>query len=148
MTDKELRILDEMLTNLEIWSTWNKTFANEMIGICSKMRNLLADRKTESNSEKPNNSTISKMEQVDEPQTYVINPQEPTNDDKCFECDDFFTCDGQCNKVKDEPQTDNGIGCSRCEGRYDCYDRDMPNAVHCNNYGKVTDEPQTDCPWK
>lgn len=47
MTDKELRILDEMLTNLEIWSTWNKTFANEMIGICSKMRNLLADRKTE-----------------------------------------------------------------------------------------------------
>lgn len=47
MTDKELRILDEMLANLEIWSTWNKTFANEMIGICSKMRNLLADRKTE-----------------------------------------------------------------------------------------------------
>lgn len=47
MTDKELRTLDEMLTNLEIWSTWNKTFANEMIGICSKMRNLLADRKDE-----------------------------------------------------------------------------------------------------
>ena len=110
MTDKELRTLDEMLTNLEIWSTWNKTFANEMIGICSKMRNLLADRKTEpSSSEKPNNCehitedgvtcakypacddcldnplnkakgserllkgkvepTISKMEQVDEPQT-------------------------------------------------------------------------------
>ena len=41
--------------------------------------------------------------------------------------------------VEDEPQTDNGIGCSRCEGRFDCYDRDMPNAVHCNNYGKVTD---------
>ena len=89
MTDKELRTLDEMLTNLEIWSTWNKTFANEMIGICSKMRNLLADR-------------------------------------------------------KDEPQTDNGIGCSRCEGRFDCYDRDMPYAVRCNNYGKITDEPQTE----
>ena len=55
MTDKELRTLDEMLTNLEIWSTWNKTFANEMMGICSKMRNLLADRKTENSSEKPNN---------------------------------------------------------------------------------------------
>lgn len=41
-----------------------------------------------------------------EPQTYVINPQEPTNDDKCFECDDFFTCGGQCNKVEDEPQTE------------------------------------------
>ena len=57
-----------------------------------------ADRKTE--------PTISKMEQVEEPQTYVINPQEPTNDDKCFECDDFFTCGGQCNKVEDEPQTE------------------------------------------
>ena len=45
---------------------------------------------------------------------------------------------------KTEPQTDNGIGCSRCEGRFDCYDRDMPHAVHCNNYGKITDEPQTE----
>ena len=53
-----------------------------------------AVRKTENSSEKPNNC---------EPQTYVINPQEPTNDDKCFECDDFFTCGGQCNKIKDEP---------------------------------------------
>ena len=44
----------------------------------------------------------------------------------------------------DEPQTDNGIGCSRCEGRFDCYDRDMPHAVRCNNYGKITDEPQTE----
>ena len=42
-----------------------------------------------------------------EPQTYVINPQEPTNDEKCFECDDFFTCGGQCNKIEDEPQTEN-----------------------------------------
>ena len=40
----------------------------------------------------------------EEPQAYVINPQEPTNDEKCFECDDFFTCGGQCNKIKDEPQ--------------------------------------------
>ena len=45
-------------------------------------------------------------EPKDEPQTYVINPQEPTNDDKCFKCDDFFTCGGQCNKVEDEPQTE------------------------------------------
>ena len=43
---------------------------------------------------------------IDEPQIYVINPQEPTNDDKCFECDDFFTCGGQCNKIEDEQQTD------------------------------------------
>ncbi|MBQ1296166.1 MAG: hypothetical protein IIY21_19120 [Clostridiales bacterium] len=56
MTDKELRTLDEILTNLEIWSTWNQTFANEMIGLGAKIRNLLADRKTENSSEKPNNS--------------------------------------------------------------------------------------------
>ena len=46
-TDKELRTLDEILANLEMWSTWNKTFANAMIGSCSKMRNLLAGRKTD-----------------------------------------------------------------------------------------------------
>ena len=96
-----------------------------------------ADRKTENNSEKPNNCEpqyevgmgtlkcdncseygsfkctkcdgemyFKRLEPKDEPQTYVINPQEPTNDDKCFECDDFFTCGGQCNKIEDEPQTD------------------------------------------
>lgn len=48
----------------------------------------------------------SKADRKTEPQTYVINPQEPTNDDKCFECDDFFTCGGQCNKIEDEPQTE------------------------------------------
>ena len=48
------------------------------------------------------------------------------------------------NNCEDEPQTDNGIGCSRCEGRFDCYDRDMPHAVHCNNYGKITDETQSE----
>ena len=48
----------------------------------------------------------SEAKHKDEPQTYVINPQEPTNDDKCFECDDFFTCGGKCNKIEDEPQTE------------------------------------------
>lgn len=84
MTDKELRTLDEMLTNLEIWSTWNKTFANEMIGICSKMRNLLADRKTEpNNSEIPNNC---------EPQTVSLQSAHISGD--------------IYHKVEDEPQTD------------------------------------------
>ena len=54
-----------------------------------------------------------------EPQTYVINPQEPTNDDKCFECDDFFTCGGQCNKIETEPQTE-----ETQDGFYDEYYRD------------------------
>lgn len=48
------------------------------------------------------------------------------------------------DEPKDEPQTDNGIGCSRCGNRYVCFDRHTPNAVHCNNYGKITDEPQTE----
>lgn len=47
---------------------------------------------------------------------------------------------------KTEPQTDNGIGCSKCESRFWCMDRDMPHAVHCNNYGKT--EQSTDCSWK
>ena len=65
---------------------------------------------------------------------------------KCLNCANGSSykcskCDGEMyyKYDKDEPQTDNGIGCSRCEGRFDCYDRDLPNAVHCNNYGKITD---------
>ena len=96
---------------------WEQYIANDAFYCACGAR---ADRKTENSSEKPNNSKVSekptgstrsKMEQVDKdinvrskdkPQTYVINPQEPTNDDKCFECDDFFTCGGQCNKIEDE----------------------------------------------
>ena len=47
----------------------------------------------------------------------------------------------QKSNLSFEKQTDCGIGCSRCESRYDCYDRNMPHAVRCNNYGKITDEP-------
>lgn len=127
---------------------------------------IYADRKTENSSEIPNNSTISKMEQVDkdinvrskdEPQTYVINPQEPTNDDKCFECDDFFTCGGQCNKIEDEPQTDLLVktprksreshekNCETCRDK-DAYDEWEGNCDECENGSMYT--PQTDCPWK
>ena len=100
-------------------------------------------------SEKPNNC---------EPQTYVINPQEPTNDEKCFECDDFFTCGGQCNKIEDEPQTEDlqdwkdrmwaeaiviepitedcsMVSCLKCE-----------HNEHCHYL--VKDIPWPDCPWK
>ena len=101
MTDKELRILDEMLTNLEIWSTWNKTFANEMIGICSKMRNLLADRKTE--------PTISKMEQVDK-DINVRSKDEPQTEVETMSCAECKhrpigaeICEEPCHY---EPQTD------------------------------------------
>ena len=58
--------------------------------------------------------TISKMEQVDEPQIYKINPKEPTNMSKCFDCEDFFTCDGQCDEVETEPQTEDEILREQC----------------------------------
>ena len=91
-----------------------------------------------------------KADRKTEPQNYC---------DDCLYCDTcdskefFYACTSKATiskmeQVEGEPQTDNGIGCSRCEGRFDCYDRDMPHAVHCNNYGKITDEPQTDCAWK
>lgn len=68
------------------------------------------------------------FKKTDDPQTYVINPQEPTNDDMCFECDDFFTCGGQCNKIEDEPQI-NG------------YQTFSGTSVYVS---RIEDEPQTD----
>ena len=97
--------------------------------------------------------TISKMEQVDK-DINVRSKTEPQLTEKC-PFDDSLPCKwvcteyGKCKykyKPKTEPQTDNGIGCSKCESRFWCMDRDMPHAVHCNNYGKT--EPSTDCSWK
>ena len=137
MTDKELRTLDEMLTNLEIWSTWNKTFANEMIGICSKMRNLLANRKTE--------PTISKMEQVEDETRLTAKCLNCANGGsyKCSKCDGemYFSKMYFKEEPKDEPQT----SCKTC--RYGEVDEGY---VRCAYYSKATeqDEPQTDCAWK
>ena len=132
MTDKELRTLDEMLTNLEIWSTWNKTFANEMIGICSKMRNLLADRKTENSSEIPNN-----CEHITEDGVTCA---------KYPACDDCL--DNPLNKVKgserllkgkDEPQT-----CEDCRhnGVKHAYDYACDKCTDMDKF-QHEDEPQT-----
>ena len=106
------------------------------------LEELTADHKTE--------PTISKMEQVDKD----INVRSKTEPQMVTEAERQYRLlkevaneawnKYEANKVEDEPQTDNGIGCSRCEGGFDCYDRDMPHAVHCNNYGKVTDELQTE----
>ena len=109
----------------------------------TRCMNILAEALRKLNSsEKPNNCK-------DEPQTYVINPQEPTNNDKCFECDDFFTCGGQCNKIEDEPMktTDYCDICKRdmCE---DCIaDATNPYCVpsHYEISYEPKDEPQTDC---
>ena len=83
--------------------------------LCEKDEAPKADRKTESNSEKPNNSTSSKMEQVeDEPQT--DKDFEVTYTCSFTDCDNFknFGFGEKCieckrkqseAKYKDEPQT-------------------------------------------
>jgi radical SAM protein with 4Fe4S-binding SPASM domain len=95
MTNEEAKVF---LNNLKICIDEHPIVADWLVEI--------ANRKTENSSEKPNNC---------EPQTYVINPQEPTNDDKCFDCDDFFTCGGQCNKIEDEPKTERSSEWTRKE---------------------------------
>ena len=103
--------------------------------------------------------TISKMEQVDEPKTqmktqnsnltfekadepqiYKINPQEPTNMPKCFDCEDFFTCDGQCDEIE----------CEKCKHfieEADTYTKQCEfYFMECKYEPK--DEPQTDCAWR
>ena len=95
--------------------------------------------------------TISKMEQVDK-DINVRSKTEPQTEEWHDDCNTCRWHDGACTipccdyEPKTEPQTDNGIGCSKCESRFWCMDRDMPHAVHCNNYGKT--EPSTDCSWK
>jgi hypothetical protein len=120
------------------------------------------DRKTENCSEKPNNCEDAENPSGDvwecgcfldtycEHQIYDRNPDGTINIVECrFEPNDepqtngYQTFNGTSvyvSRLEDDIQTNNGIGCSRCEGRFDCYDRDMPHAVHCNNYGKITDE--------
>ena len=83
----------------------------------------------------------------DEPQTYVINPQEPTNDDKCFECDDFFTCGGQCNKIEDEPQAEVDWKQRLCD-MYGTDRKSLDEAWEKYEADKPKDEPQTDCAWR
>jgi hypothetical protein len=63
---------------------------------------IKADRKTENSSEKPNNSTISKMEQVDK-DINVRSKDEPQTDccDTCIHKDDGWDCEScdSCSKA-------------------------------------------------
>ena len=58
MTNEEAKMF---LDNLKVCIDEHPVVADWLVEI--------ADRKTENSSEKPNNSTISKMEQVEEPQS-------------------------------------------------------------------------------
>lgn len=52
---------------------------------------------------------------------------------------DTFVADGvRYYRIKSEPQMTKDWGCSRCKHKDSCIDRDIPNAIHCNNYGKDT----------
>lgn len=83
-----------------------------------------ADRKTENSSEKPNNSTISKMEQVDEPQTEPL------------------------------PKTINGVRIADAVAWADKWLEDnsvseMWDMIRTlRDATEWQDEPQTDCAWK
>ena len=70
---------------------------------------VISDRKTESNSEKPNNSTISKMEQVeDEPKTQTKTQNSNLTFEKrtmrdCYNCKRYET-EGECVECHYEPK--------------------------------------------
>ena len=89
------------------------------------------DRKTENSSEKPNNSTISKMEQVEyEPQTSCKTCRYGEVDEGYVRCA-YYSKSGE----QDEPQTNKGVSYS------DHTDYDEPKTY-------VTWTEPADCPWK
>jgi len=120
-----------------------ETCVNKLADICdkcpmNKCEDLRwADRKTENSSEIPNNSTISKMEQVDEP----IDRDDLGNCNICK----YVGLEHRCNqcvngsmfcKVEDEPQTDMAEDIVKSYGfKAESYQQ-----------AKAKDEPQTD--WK
>ena len=85
-----------------------------------------ADRKTENSSEKPNNSTISKMEQVDEPQKEIKGSK-------------------RLLKGSDEPQKKS---CATCKHALGNWDGESNNCGRCcgadRRFYEPKDEPQTE----
>jgi len=65
----------------------------EKFGLQHKIKSMMADRKTENSSEIPNNSTISKMEQVDK--DINVRSKDETKTKKpscCAECKVWYRC--------------------------------------------------------
>ena len=108
------------------------------------------DRKTENSSEIPNNSTISKMEQVDK--DINVRSKEPQTD--CSMCEKFWNCQGQCDEmpqIEDEPQTEVDIARAIVHKMID--DSEIAEDAYPNSRQRLHDavdeyEPQTDCAWK
>ena len=134
MTNEEAKMF---LDNLKVCIDEHPVVADWLVEI--------ANRKTENSSEIPNNSTISKMEQVDEPQT----------GEHCNTCRHKDECEGATYEYKntewwclayapiDEPQTDGYMTAEQTED----YRKMLDKAEH-KVYGNIEDEPQTDCAWK
>lgn len=153
MTDKELHTLNEILTNLETWSTWNKTFANEMIGICSKMRNLLADRKTE-----PQTCNDCDQQRCDKCVT-EIGKDEPQTEIRLIDADATIlavikatTYGDALRAVREQPTISvvNVVKCEECKYKDDCEQEvllsemcseieDTAHITYCS-YGEREDE--------
>ena len=114
---------------------------------CSKMEQVDKDINVRSKDEQQTCSVNGRPYDCGNCEYHKCTADEPQTERYCTNCkhngviEDYECreCNGMDNHEFIEPQTDNGIGCSRCESRYDCYDRDMPHAVRCNNYGKITD---------
>lgn len=88
--------------------------------------------KTENSSEKPNNSTISKMEQVDKDINVRSNDEPQTETSTKSEKVQLKV------QLTDEPQKDMAEDIVRSFGfKAESYQQ-----------AKAKDEPQTDCPWK
>lgn len=152
MTDKELHTLNEILTNLETWSTWNKTFANEMIGICSKMRNLLADRKTEPQIDwhySKQDGLWYPYKHEDEPQTKI---RLIDADATILAVIKATTYGDTLRAVREQPTIDvvNVVKCEECKYKSDCEQEvllsemyseieDTAHITYCS-YGKREDE--------
>ena len=98
---------------------------------------MMADRKTENSSEKPNNSTISILEQVDKP--YID-----------IETGILHWCGWKYKRIyEDEPQMgdakpiplSNRVTHIETEPQTDGY-------IKGEDFLKIFTEPQTDCAWK
>jgi Na+/phosphate symporter len=104
---------------------------------------------TENSSEKPNNSTISKMEQVDEPTEITY---QNCSDALLKMWMDNVLTDAEYNRIMDklnnaqrktEPQK---IGyCNECKW---FRDKQVCGRCRSKNLYAPKDEPQTDCAWK
>ena len=96
------------------------------------------ERKTENCSEKPNNSTRSKMEQVDKDTNVRSKEQQTEEMVSCQTCKHWIPYECTNDKCHYEPKV---------EELYDQIVEDIDTRVKCAVAKKVEDEPQTDCAW-